>query len=45
MRETNWSGTHAYGAAALHRPASVEELQEIVAAARGSWLERHVLRS
>jgi xylitol oxidase len=33
MSETNWAGTHTYAAAALHRPASVEELQEIVAAA------------
>jgi len=33
VTETNWAGTHAYRAAALHRPASVEELQEIVAAA------------
>jgi len=33
VTETNWAGTHAYRAAALHRPASVAELQEIVAAA------------
>jgi alditol oxidase len=33
MRETNWAGTHAYRAAALHRPASIEALQEIVAVA------------
>jgi xylitol oxidase len=33
MTETNWAGTHTYTAAAVHRPASVEELQEVVAAA------------
>ena len=33
MSRTNWSGTHTYAAAALHRPASLEELQEIVAVA------------
>ena len=30
---TNWSGTYAYKAERLHRPSSVHELQEIVAAA------------
>jgi xylitol oxidase len=30
---TNWSGTYTYTAERLHRPASVPELQEIVAAA------------
>jgi alditol oxidase len=30
---TNWAGTHTYAAAAVHRPASLEELCEIVAAA------------
>jgi alditol oxidase len=29
----NWSGTHTYRARGLHRPASVEELREIVARA------------
>jgi alditol oxidase len=29
---TNWAGNLTYGAATLHRPATVEELQEIVAA-------------
>ena len=33
MNEVNWAGTHAYRAGRIHRPASVEELQEIVAAA------------
>jgi alditol oxidase len=33
VTERNWAGTHAYRAAALHRPASVAELQEVVAAA------------
>jgi xylitol oxidase len=28
---TNWAGNHRYGATALHRPASVAELQELVA--------------
>jgi xylitol oxidase len=27
----NWAGNYAYGAARLHRPGSVEELQELVA--------------
>jgi xylitol oxidase len=31
--ERNWAGNHAYGARALHRPASLEELQELVAGA------------
>jgi xylitol oxidase len=30
---TNWSGNYAYRARALHRPTSLEELQELVAAA------------
>ena len=30
----NWSGTHRYAAARLHRPATVEELQDLVAGAR-----------
>jgi alditol oxidase len=30
---TNWSGTYTYTAARLHRPASVQEVQEIVGAA------------
>ena len=33
MNEVNWAGTHAYRARRIHRPGSVEELQEIVAAA------------
>jgi alditol oxidase len=33
VAETNWAGTHAYAAAALHRPASLPELQELVAGA------------
>ena len=33
MTEVNWSGTHAYRAARIRRPASVEEVQEIVAGA------------
>ena len=33
MTERNWAGTHEYGAAAIHRPATVEELQAIVARA------------
>ncbi len=27
---TNWAGNHAYGAARIHEPQSIEELQEIV---------------
>jgi xylitol oxidase len=30
--ERNWAGNHAYGARELHRPATLEELQELVAA-------------
>jgi alditol oxidase len=30
---TNWSGNYAYRASALHRPRTLEELQELVAAA------------
>jgi alditol oxidase len=33
VTEVNWSGTHAYRAERIHRPVSLEELQEIVAAA------------
>src|SRR5215211_5920527 len=29
--ERNWAGNHAYGARELHRPATLEELQELVA--------------
>jgi alditol oxidase len=31
--ELNWAGNYRYGAQALHRPATVEEVQELVAAA------------
>ena len=36
MRERlrNWAGNHAYAAARVHRPETVEEVQEIVARAR-----------
>jgi xylitol oxidase len=33
VAETNWSGTHRYRAARLHRPATLDELRAIVAAA------------
>jgi xylitol oxidase len=33
VSERNWAGTHTYRAARIHRPSSVEELQELVAAA------------
>ena len=33
MRELNWAGNHRYRAERLHRPSTVEEVQEIVAAA------------
>jgi xylitol oxidase len=33
VTEVNWSGTHAYRAARIHRPSSVEEVQALVAAA------------
>ena len=31
--ETNWAGNHAYPAERVHRPASIEQLQEIVSSA------------
>ena len=31
MGETNWAGNHTYAAARIHRPASVDELAELVA--------------
>ena len=31
--ERNWAGNHAYGARALHRPETIEQLQELIAAA------------
>lgn len=31
---TNWAGSHAYAAARIHRPATVEQLQDLVAGAR-----------
>ena len=33
MAETNWAGTHRYRAARLHRPATLDEVRAIVAAA------------
>ncbi|WP_324277978.1 hypothetical protein [Blastococcus brunescens] len=30
---TNWAGNHTYPAARVHRPAGIEELQEIVSRA------------
>jgi xylitol oxidase len=33
MTETNWAGSHAYSAARLHRPQTLEELSEVVAGA------------
>ncbi len=30
---TNWAGNHAYPAARVHRPAGIDELQEIVSRA------------
>ena len=33
MGETNWAGNYTYAAARIHRPASVEELAELVAGA------------
>ena len=33
MREANWAGTHTYGAHALHRPTSLDEVREVVARA------------
>jgi alditol oxidase len=33
VTEVNWAGTHAYLAARIHRPSTLEQLQEIVAAA------------
>jgi xylitol oxidase len=33
VTEVNWAGTHAYRATRIHRPSTVEEVQEIVARA------------
>ena len=33
MSERNWAGTHTYGAHTIHRPSTLEEVREIVAAA------------
>jgi xylitol oxidase len=33
VKETNWAGNHTYRAAALHRPASLDQLRELVAGA------------
>src|SRR5687767_10180614 len=33
MRRANWAGNHVYRARALHRPATLEQVREIVAAA------------
>ncbi len=33
MTQTNWAGNHVYAARALHHPTTIEQLQEIVAAA------------
>ena len=33
MTETNWAGNHTYRAASLHRPASLDQLRELVAGA------------
>jgi alditol oxidase len=33
VTEVNWAGTHAYRAARIHRPSTVDEVREIVAAA------------
>jgi xylitol oxidase len=33
MGETNWAGNHTYRAARLHRPASLEQVRELVAGA------------
>src|SRR4051812_19915169 len=33
VAETNWAGTHAYRARVRHRPATVDELREVVAGA------------
>ena len=31
MNETNWAGNYRYRAGKLHRPSTVEQLQEVVA--------------
>jgi alditol oxidase len=33
VTEVNWAGTHTYRAARIHRPSTVQEAQEIIAAA------------
>jgi xylitol oxidase len=34
MNETNWAGTHAYAAAEVHRPADLDEVRQVLAAAQ-----------
>ena len=42
MSEANWAGTHTHAAAALHRPASVEERRRSSPSRRGCVLgSRH----
>jgi alditol oxidase len=41
VARTNWAGNYAYGARVVHRPETIEQLQEIVASAR----RLHVLGS
>src|SRR2546427_10836507 len=41
MMETNWAGNYQYRARKLHRPSTIEQVQEIVAGARSV----HVLGS
>jgi len=41
MRETNWAGNYTYRAAEIHRPSSLEQVQEIASRAA----ELHVLGS
>jgi xylitol oxidase len=33
VAETNWAGTHTYGARVVHRPSTLEEVRELVAGA------------
>jgi alditol oxidase len=33
VKETNWAGNHTYRAAALHRPASLDQVRQLVAGA------------
>ena len=42
MRLTNWAGNVAFRAQRLHRPTSLQELQEVVAAAAAAGVAMYL---